>query len=106
MRVFGTGHRVAPCQTAAGLVATALLRAVTYSVFTLEPHSLHHRIRNLLDRHLLVFSHCAQSAASPPSPPQTRTGENQRLHVLILPQHPYEQLRKVARVYELTQWLA
>ena len=34
------------------------------------------------------------------------TGENERLNVIVLAQLPDEELRKVSRVDELTQWLS
>jgi hypothetical protein len=34
------------------------------------------------------------------------TAKNKRLNIVVLPQHPYEQLGKVIRVYELTKRFA
>ena len=55
-----------------------------------EAHRLHDRVRNLLDRHLLVLA----------------DGEDDRVDVVVVVQHPHEELPEVARVDELPQRLA
>ena len=59
-------------------------------ILTLEAHSLDDRVRDILDRHLLVLA----------------DRENERLDVVVVAQLPDEELREVARVDELAEGLA
>ena len=59
-------------------------------VLSLEAHSLDDRVRDILDRHLLVLA----------------DRENERLNVVVVAQLPDEELREVARVNELPERLA
>ena len=59
-------------------------------VLSLEAHSLDDRVRDILDRHLLVLA----------------DRENERLNVVVIAQLPDEELREVARVDELPERLA
>ncbi len=60
------------------------------AVLAREAHRADDRIRGLPDAHLLVLA----------------DGEDERLDVVVLAQHPDEELREVARVDELPQGLA
>ena len=37
---------------------------------------------------------------------EKRTGENNRLDIIILPQHPNKHLREIIRVYKLADWFS
>lgn len=95
----------------------------TYLVLTLDAERFGDGLCDLLDRHFFIFSDCRRchewyNEVSCPKgrflSPDTkrrrarrrRTRQDQRLDVIVLPQHPNEQLGKVSRVDELSKGLA